>query len=123
MAIDLIAAVGKRGQLGLGGRMPWHSLEDLRWFKQMTMGGVVVVGHNTALGLPPLPGRRVLIDYPALTPENLELFADGAPIWIAGGAKTYARWLPHIRHAIITMIDYDGPADVWMPHLWGPHKE
>jgi len=39
-------------------------------------------------------------------------------IWIAGGAKTYARFLPHVRRAIVTLIDYDGPADVWMPQLW-----
>ncbi len=46
--IYLIAAVGRQGQIGLNGRLPWRHPEDLQWFKEQTMGKVVVCGANTA---------------------------------------------------------------------------
>ena len=42
-----IAAIGVRGQLGLNGSLPWHDKTDLAWFREMTYGHAVVVGHNT----------------------------------------------------------------------------
>jgi dihydrofolate reductase len=39
-------------------------------------------------------------------------------IWIAGGEQIYRLWMPYVRRCFITRVDYDGPADVWMPPLW-----
>ncbi len=116
--INLIAAVGKRGQLGLEGRLPWHDSADLKWFRQMTMGQIVVVGWNTYLGLPPLPGRSVYTMGRNETPEQTIERLPGADLWIIGGAKTYEKWLPYIDRFHINVIDYDGPADAWMPPLF-----
>jgi dihydrofolate reductase len=44
--------------------LPWpRNKEDLSFFKDMTMrdSGVVYCGRNTAIGLPPLPGRSVVV--------------------------------------------------------------
>ena len=66
-----IAAIGVRGQLGLNGRLPWHDKRDLAWFREMTYGHAVVVGHNTLRQLPPLPGRVILSAEQFTTPEEL----------------------------------------------------
>lgn len=118
--IYLIAAVGRHGQLGLGGRLPWRDPEDLRFFKMMTTGGQVIVGRGTIDQLPMLHGRKVLVDNKAFTPEAfLEEHTDAdSPVWIAGGAKTYARYMHLIRRFFVTKVDFDGDADVWMPPLW-----
>ncbi len=119
--VRLIAAIGRRGQLGLAGHLPWHEPEDLAWFRQQTLGGVVVMGFRTARIVGALPDRTVvpwLGQEPAAFLEDVARNHPGRTIWIAGGAKTYARFLPHVRRAIVTLIDYDGPADVWMPQLW-----
>lgn len=119
--IHLIAAVGRSGQLGLNNKLPWHDPEDLRWFKKMTMGQVLVVGHNTAQTLPPLPGRRVYVAKRGEDPrDTIEFMADQgvADLWIAGGAKTYQQWLPFIDRFHINRVDYDGLADTWMPMLF-----
>jgi dihydrofolate reductase len=117
MTINLIAAVGKRGQLGLDGKLPWHEPEDLQWFKKMTMGGAVVVGYRTAQTLPKLPGRHVIVMERDMTPEQVIAEVSGYELWIAGGAKTYEQWMPFIQRFYIASIEYDGPADTWMPPL------
>lgn len=123
MTVNLIAAVGRRGQLGLDGKLPWKDAKDLAWFRKMTMGGFVVVGPKTYHGLPPLPGRYLFLDDKHREPldiiAQLRGISHNREIWIAGGAKTYARWIPFVEHLHISKIDYDGPADVWMPPIWG----
>lgn len=54
-----IVAMGRRGEIGFRGDMPWHLPEDLRHFKEMTMGHPVIMGRRTWESLPkrPLPGR------------------------------------------------------------------
>ena len=64
--IYLIAAVGRQGQIGLNGRLPWRHPEDLQWFKEQTMGKVVVCGFNTAEHLPPSPARDAW--FPSIIP-------------------------------------------------------
>lgn len=118
MSLNLIAAIGNQGQLGLNGKLPWHDPDDLRWFKELTTGGLVLVGYNTAIGLPPLPGRKVVVDTADLTVEHLESLAQGGQVWVAGGARTYKRWLPHVNRMYISRINYSGEADTYMPHFW-----
>ncbi len=119
--VNLIAAVGRRGQLGLDGRMPWHDSEDLGFFKLMTTGAAIIVGPKTFEKLPPLPGRTVIVDDRDMTPEFiLESIVEAGQIqvWVAGGANTYRRWMHLVRRSFITHVDYDGPADVFMPPLY-----
>lgn len=123
MAVNLIAAVGLSGQIGLNGKLPWYNKEDLKWFKNMTSGGIVIVGHKTYQKLPELPGRVVMVDHrhhsPADMLANIAENEDiaGKEIWIAGGAKTYSKWLPFIERFFISRINYDGPADTYMPDI------
>lgn len=58
--IYLIVATDPNGVIGKGNTIPWHCPEDLKLFKQRTMGGAVIMGNNTWKSLPkkPLPGRR-----------------------------------------------------------------
>ena len=120
MAINLIAAVGKRGQLGLNNTMPWKSPEDLKWFRKMTLGGILIMGARTVSHLPtPLLGRETIVPTRFETPAEIldKLHGEQREIWVAGGAKTYAQWLPYVTRFFISRIDYDGPADTWMPDL------
>ena len=57
-----IAAMSLNRVIGAGGKIPWHLPEDFKWFKQTTMGNVVVMGRKTFEGLgQPLPNRKNLI--------------------------------------------------------------
>lgn len=41
MKLHGILAIGKSGQVGLNGELPWHDAEDLAFFKKQTMGAVI----------------------------------------------------------------------------------
>jgi dihydrofolate reductase len=115
--IYLIAAVGRQGQIGLNGRLPWRDSEDLKWFKDQTMRKVVVCGFNTAQHLPPLPGRTLHVLQRGETPEHVIKRYAGVDIWVIGGAKTYQQWIPYVDRCLVSLIDYDGPADAWFPPI------
>ncbi len=121
--ISLIAAVGRSGQIGMNGELPWYDSDDLRWFKMVTMGSILIVGSKTLETLPPLPGRAVVGWGREIDPEQMIVsLVDKNPdkiIYVAGGARTYQAFMPFVKRAHISRIDYDGPADTFMPQLWG----
>lgn len=124
--IHLIAAVGDKGQIGLDGVLPWHDPQDLKWFKEMTMGQTLLVGHNTAQTLPKLPGRLVVTlprDYDPREIIRSIKKGDDRDLWIIGGAKTYAKWMPYVDRFHINRVSYTGPADAWFPHLFPQRNE
>ena len=53
-----IAAMSLNRVIGRGAEIPWHLPEDFKWFKETTMGGVLVMGRRTfeSIGRP-LPVR------------------------------------------------------------------
>ena len=57
-----IAAVSENGIIGNGRAIPWHVPADFRWFKEMTLGGVLVQGRKTfeSIGRA-LPGRETWV--------------------------------------------------------------
>lgn len=60
--IALIAAVARNGTIGKDGKIPWHLPADLKRFKALTMGHILVMGRKTYESIgKPLPGRRTIV--------------------------------------------------------------
>lgn len=62
--MKLIVAVNKLGYIGKEGKMLWHSSDDLKHFKKLTMNGTLIVGKRTfedCLDSVQLPGRATLV--------------------------------------------------------------
>lgn len=130
--LDLIVARGKNGAIGLKGKMPWHLPEDLKHFKETTMGSPVIMGRRTyeSIGRA-LPGRTNIVltrDASFKAPgilvassieEALTLVADAPLAFIIGGANLYAQALEKnlISSAWITEIDAAPEADAFFPTL------
>ena len=78
--IAAIAAMSDNRVIGREGQLPWHLPEDLKHFKQVTMGKPVIMGRKTfdSIGRP-LPGRDNFV----LSRTNLIIHhkakADGSP--------------------------------------------
>jgi dihydrofolate reductase len=125
--ITLIVARAQNGVIGRQGKLPWHLPADLRRFKALTMGSVMVMGRKTFESLPgPLPGRRHIV----LT-RDLDWSADGAevartvdeamakagdsPVAVIGGAEIFGLFLPLADRIELTEVLEDVPGDTFMP--------
>ena len=58
----IIAAFDENRAIGVGNKLPWSLPDDLRHFKNLTMGNVLLMGRKTyeSIGRP-LPGRETLV--------------------------------------------------------------
>lgn len=135
--VSLIVARSRNGVIGKDGQLPWKLSEDLKFFKQTTMGCPVVMGRNTweSIGRP-LPGRKniVLTRDPGYKAEGavvvssldeaLKLFGPTDNVFIIGGAKLYRHALPYVDTAWITEIEKDFEGDTTFDELdsqdWRP---
>lgn len=115
--INMIVAVSKNGVIGKDGNLPWRIKEDLRKFKELTMGGVLFVGKKTAATLPPLAGRDVVglnrDTFPTLNDvKNSAVWNNTQARWLIGGAAIYNAALENniVDRVYLTIIDkeYDG---------------
>jgi dihydrofolate reductase len=106
-----IIGMNNLGFIGIGNRMLWHSPDDFKHFKQMTMGGRLLVGYNTSLELPPLKGREVVIDT-----RGIWYIPDIESIdWCIGGKKTYEKYCHMFTELHISHIDDNSIGDVVFP--------
>ena len=74
--IELIAAVARNGVIGRNGRLPWHLPDDLKHFKNLTLGHPIIMGRRTyeSIGRP-LPGRRSIVVSTTAGNTNLSTIA------------------------------------------------
>lgn len=128
MAISLIAALDENFAIGRKGQLPWHLPDDLRWFKDLTVGKFVLMGYNTAVSVGrALPGRTNLVltrkheaPFPGqVTVRSLDegvARADGTGLMVIGGGEVYAEALPKARRLYLTWVNaaVDG-ADTFFP--------
>ncbi len=126
--VSLVAAVARDGGIGHRGDLLVRLPEDLRRFKQITLGTPIVMGRKTwqSIGRP-LPGRRniVVSRDAALRLEGAErvdslaaalaLAAPAPLVHVIGGASIYALALPLADELQLTEIDAEFPADTWFP--------
>jgi len=128
--ISLIAAVARNRCIGKNGGLPWNLPDDLRRFKELTLGKPVLMGAKTWLSLPkrPLPGRRnVVLSYEKLegvesygsVTAALRALAEETEIWVIGGAQVYAALLPYADRLVLTEIPKDVEGDAFFP-AFGP---
>lgn len=133
--IAIIAALSlKTRALGKGGRLLWYLPDDMRRFKELTMGHPVIMGRKTWESLPekfrPLPGRTNIVvtrqtNYKANGAtvvdsfENARAAAARAPgsdeIFVIGGGELYAAALPSANRLYLTLVDDDADADIFFP--------
>lgn len=126
--ISIIAAIGKNRELGRDNDLIWHIKEDLKNFKNLTMGKYIVMGKNTYESLPKhLEGRKYIVLSSSLSEiENGLLFNDfnkllefikdvDEEVMIIGGASIYKLFLPFADKLYLTEIDSEEKADVYFP--------
>jgi len=140
MRVVLLAAVAENGVIGVDGEMPWHYPEDLRRFKERTMGHPVVMGRRTYESIAdrlggPLPGRtnvvlsaRDTLELPegavhagdveaALAAATAALDDDRESVYVVGGASVYEQVLDRADELRITEIPESPDGDTRFPSI------
>ncbi len=138
--IGMIWAQTVDGIIGHEGTMPWHLPEDMKHFKNTTLGHPVIMGRRTWASIPPkfrpFSGRTniVLTSETQTASEAAEAgasvagspqealdaaaTADGsAEIWICGGGEVYTAYEPLADTAVVTVINTDAAGDTRAPRL------
>lgn len=73
MRISLIVALSENHVIGRNNKLPWYLPNDLKYFKQVTMGLPIVMGRKTFESIgKPLPGRTNIV-----VTRNNEWMAEG----------------------------------------------
>ena len=107
-----IIAVNNLSYIGLGNGMVWHSSEDFKHFKAMTLGQKLLVGYNTFQGLPKLKDRELVLDL------RNKLIVDHDTIdWCIGGKKTYEKYCHLFTELHISHINNNSIGNVTFPDL------
>lgn len=132
--MNLIVAVDDHWGIGNKDQLLVRIPNDHKFFRETTMGKVVVLGRKTLAGFPnglPLAGRTNIImsknpnfevrdgivvhDMEELKKE-LSKYAD-EDIYVIGGGMIYEMLLPYCQYAHVTKIDYTYQADTHFPNL------
>lgn len=129
----LIAALDGKGVIGNKGKLPWKISEDMKHFKELTMGHPIIMGRKTWESLPgALPGRQNIILSKSLTEpmsptafvmDSLEKSLNTAEAagyekaYIIGGAQIYEQALPIIDKMEITHVYGIHEGDTYFPSL------
>ena len=59
MKLNIILNRDNNNNIGINGELIYNILEDLKWFKEITIGNIIIMGYNTwkSLNTKPLKGR------------------------------------------------------------------
>ena len=129
--MNLIVAVDRNYGIGKNNQLLAHIPADMKYFREKTMGKIIVMGSSTYMSFPkrPLPDREnlVLTSKPANYPEVKcfesigELFSyignTDTEVLVCGGSTVYLQLLPYCEKAYVTHIDESFDADVFFPNL------
>ncbi len=135
--LKMIAAVAPGGVIGKGGKIPWNLPEDRRMFKEITMGGTLIMGRITYEEIGgPLPGRDMIIvtshgsevlkrlkDKPDLggtvrIAKDLKQamrMAGDEETFLCGGERIYAEGIKYVSVLYLTKVELRIEGDAFFP--------
>ena len=138
--VTMIAAVDTNNGIGYNNNLLFHSKEDMKHFRNITLGKTVVMGRKTAQSLPRgfLPDRNNLIL--SSSPES-EYSVDGffvrttrdsvedvvnkySDVIVIGGGSVYEQFMGYADKIYLTRFDYKaGRCDTYFPDIGGDFRE
>lgn len=142
MIVSLVVAASANEVIGADGALPWHLPGDLRRFRALTIGHVVVMGRLTYQSIldrlgHPLTGRASVVvsgslgetghpdvhvarsvpDALALA-ERLASQAGDEELFVIGGESVYRDVLPRADRVYLTRVHGQVAGDRSMPEGW-----
>ena len=134
MELILIAAMAKNRVIGKNNKIPWHIPEEMRHFKENTMGHAMIMGRKTfeSIGTP-LPGRLNVVlsrDSNIHCPgflsagnlqEGLDCCQGHEKVFIIGGQDLFRETMPCADTIMLSVLDREYEGDTLFPHIPTEH--
>ena len=115
-------------------QIPWHIPEDIKRFKELTTGHIVVMGRTTYQSInKPLPNRTNIVltrdaDWTAegvITCNSVAKVLNwcelnqkpNQKVFIIGGAQIYTQFLPFADQLDLTLVDGQYEGDIFFPEF------
>ena len=130
MRISIIAAMADNRIIGRDNTLPWHLPEDLKHFRNLTMGHHILMGRKTFESIgKPLPGRVSVVisrnpefSHPGVLrassiEEAASLCGDDEEIFLIGGAEIYRQAIGIARRIYLTEIKKEYTGDARFPEF------
>lgn len=131
MNISLVVAAADNNAIGKENKLLWYLPNDMRFFKNITWGMVVIMGRKTLESLEkPLKGRRNIVitrqknfnTDGVVVAKDLEKALSAAKemdvkeVCVIGGGEIYKQFLPVANKIYITRVHFSpGDADTYFP--------
>ena len=143
MIKSMIVAMAENRVIGINNKLPWYLPNDLKYFKQVTMGKPIIMGRKTFESIKkPLPGRTNIV-----ITRNQDWLADGvkvvhsideaynlgesvceingqSEVMVIGGDQIYQSSLPDVDRVYLTKVHAEVNGDAYFPEVdWSLWKE
>lgn len=126
MIKTLVAAHDPNLVIGKNGGLPWRYPEDLKHFKETTIGGTIIMGRGVfeELNEIPLPGRKNIVLSTTKTYDNVDTYQslnsalksiNEKEVFIIGGGVLYRDAIKIADKMIITEIHKEYEGDTYFP--------
>lgn len=131
--ISFVVAMDRNRLIGAQGDLPWRLPDDMKQFREVTMGKPVLMGRVTYESIPdrfrPLRGRTNIVvthqeDYTAdgcfvahSLQEALKAAGGAAEVMVIGGAEIFEQLLPQADRIYLTQVHGAFEGDVFFPEL------
>nr|AIA14286.1 Dihydrofolate reductase [uncultured bacterium] len=131
MKVSMIVAMSENRVIGKENQLPWRLPEDLKRFKEITIGHPVIMGRKTFESIGRLlPGRENIVitrqtefSFPgAVVKSSLEAALSycerkAEESFIIGGAEIYRLGMPYATRIYLTLIRKSIEGDAYFPTL------
>ncbi len=129
--IALIAAMTQDHVMGYQNRLPWDIPEDLQYFRQMTLGKPIIMGHRTfaSMNYKPLPKRQNIllsrdpklqysqVQVVSSLDEALKIAEPSEEIMVIGGEQIYTLSLARASRLYLSLIEGAYSGDTFFPKI------
>lgn len=146
MKLSMIVAMARNRVIGANNTIPWHLPEDLKKFRELTMGHPILMGRKTFESLPRvLPGRDHYIitrnpgykDSNPMARSSDRVFIAGTPmeavdmarerllldpacpdeVFIIGGSEIFRQMMPFADRIYLSLLKEEVPGDTFFPAI------
>ncbi len=130
MNLSIIVAIAENNVIGNNNQLIWHLPNDLKYFKEITMGHHMIMGRKTweSIGRA-LPGRTTIVvtrDKSFSAPgalvahsleDALEMAKTDSEVFVVGGGELYRQSLPLVNKFYLTRVHRSFEGDTFFPEI------